>query len=348
MRSTYYTQAPAVTIQLGARLGRLLKEGDIVFLFGELGAGKTHFVKGIAEGLGVTDLIKSPTYAYVNTYDLKKGRSLHHYDLYRLEPGDDVTSLGYEETLADPKAINVVEWADRLGDRLPSRYIRVDILMEEDTRSIAIDFVYPTRLRDDMTQSYYEEWQTPLHVRAHSEKVTDVARQIAEVYIQKNQIVDINLIHTACMLHDLCRLCDFREIKKDRFQEGVTDAKWQKWAELRKKYKGVHHADIASDFLKSCGFEETAEVIRLHKSVNIVREFKSYNSLEKWIVYYADKRVKHAEIVNLAERFRDGQARHGILNTPEQQAEFKEVEKRTYDLEKMLFEKLDIGPGDII
>lgn len=80
MRSTYYTETPLATIELGAKLGKILKGGDAILLFGELGAGKTHFTKGIAEGLGVTDLVKSPTYAYVNNYSLNDGQMLHQYD----------------------------------------------------------------------------------------------------------------------------------------------------------------------------------------------------------------------------------------------------------------------------
>ena len=347
MKSLYYTQTPIDTITLGARLGEMLKGGDVVLLFGDLGAGKTHFTKGIAEGLKVKTLVKSPTFVYVNPYPLKGGQTLYHYDLYRMEKDADLSSLGYEETLHVPNAINVVEWADRLGGHLPSRYIRVDILAEGNTRSIAIDFAYPTRLRAEAVESYWEEWATPLHVRAHCKQVANVGRQIAEAYLEKLQIADLNLVHTSCLLHDMARVCDFRVLDRSKFAEEVTDAKWKKWLELRSRYSERHHGDIAHEALTARGFTETAEAIRLHKTVNLPDEFPSYDSLEKMIVYYADKRVKHTEIVSLKERFRDGRERYGQTNTPEQEAKFIKAEKMGYDLERLIFKPLDIESGDV-
>ncbi|MFH0820953.1 MAG: tRNA (adenosine(37)-N6)-threonylcarbamoyltransferase complex ATPase subunit type 1 TsaE [Candidatus Peregrinibacteria bacterium] len=347
MKSVYYTETPLATIQLGANLGRTLKVGDIVLLFGDLGAGKTHFTKGIAEGLGITRLVKSPTFTYVNNYPTPKA-TLHHYDLYRMEKNADLSSLGYEETLHDPRAINVVEWADRMGNRLPSRYIRVDIVAEENTRSIAIDFIYPTRLRAETVESYWEEWATPLHVREHCKQVANVGQKVAEAYIHELQIIDLNLVVTSCLLHDMARVCDFRELDRSKFPETVTDAKWAKWLELREKYKGRHHGDIAYDALIARGFTETAEVIRLHKSINLVEETDTYDSLEKKIVYYADKRVMHGTIVSLARRLKDGKERHGKYDTPEQRKVFDDVEKHTYSLEKELFESLELSPSDLV
>ena len=96
MRSTYYTETPLATITLGAKLGQTLKGGDMVLLYGDLGVGKTHFVKGIAEGLGIKNLIKSPTFTYVNPYPVRGDFTFYHYDLYRMQGASDLTSLGYE------------------------------------------------------------------------------------------------------------------------------------------------------------------------------------------------------------------------------------------------------------
>jgi tRNA threonylcarbamoyladenosine biosynthesis protein TsaE len=283
MKSTYYTESAAATIQLGAKLGKTLRPGDTVLLFGELGAGKTHFTKGIAEGLDIEHLVKSPTYAYVNTYPIESG-TLFHYDFYRLETGADLTSLGYYESLHDSDAINVVEWADRLEGDLPSRFIRVDIIAEGDTRSLSIDWFYPGRSTGDVVEPYYDEWRTPMHVRDHCKQVASVGRQIATAYIEQGEVVDINLVITSCLLHDLCRVCDFQTLERDKFQEEITDEKWQKWVDLREQYQGQHHADIASDWLAAKGFSEMAEVIRLHRFTDILDEPDSYDTLEKMIV----------------------------------------------------------------
>ena len=346
MKSTYYTKSLVDTIKLGFKLGETLRNGDTVLLFGNLGAGKTHFTKGIAEAMNVDQLIKSPTFAYVHTYPIKGGE-LYHYDLYRVSVGEDLTSIGYEETLDDPTIINVVEWADRLRDNLPTRYIRVDFEIEGDFRSISIEWVYPERLTEDRVEDYYEEWVTPMHVREHCKQVANVAKQLATAHMAKFEIIDLGLLTVSCLLHDMCRVCDFKELDRNRFEEEVTDEKWKKWLELRKQYKGLHHGDIAAHELFERGYVDTAEAIRLHKSVNIIDDFDSFDSLEKMITYYADKRVKHTEIVDLTERFRDGRERYSQYNPPEQEAKFLEVEKRVKDLEKALFEGLSIQPQDI-
>ncbi len=371
MNAEYITKTPEATIELGKKLAGCLNPGDTVLLYGDLGAGKTHFTKGIAEGLGIESTIKSPTYVYVNRYPVEghvegqvEGQIdgqfasqsafreaapqwLYHYDLYRFREGDDLSSIGFDETLEDSNAINVVEWADRLGDNLPDRYVLVAFNVNPDEHIVQIQFVDSAVVPEPQIEAYYDEWVTPLHVCAHAKKVTDVAMQVAQAFVDVGEIVKMDQIYTACMLHDMNRVCDFKELNRDRFEEEVTDEKWNRWVELREQYKGMHHADISAKILNERGFYETAELIRLHKSVNIVREPNAYDSLEKQIVYYADKRVKHDEIVDLAERFRDGRARYEQFDSIDNRELFDEVEEKTQQLEKELFSSLKIEPGDV-
>lgn len=120
------TKSGAETVELGARLGRLLAPGDFIALVGELGAGKTQFAKGIAVGLEVdqdTPVI-SPTYTILNIY---QGRlPLYHFDLYRLQGADDVAELGFEEYFYGGGAC-VVEWAERLGEEMPAQVLTVSL-----------------------------------------------------------------------------------------------------------------------------------------------------------------------------------------------------------------------------
>jgi tRNA threonylcarbamoyladenosine biosynthesis protein TsaE len=105
------TSAPEETEAAGEELGRRLRSGDLVLLRGELGAGKTTFVRGIARGCGSAALVASPTFQLVRIYP---GRlQLAHVDLYRLEKGDELHDLGLDELL-DVGAV-VVEWGDRLA-----------------------------------------------------------------------------------------------------------------------------------------------------------------------------------------------------------------------------------------
>lgn len=111
-------------MQLGRKISRLLKKGDIVCLFGQLGAGKTVLVKGIAAGLGisVTEVI-SPSFTIARQYE--GVLSLSHLDLYRLD-SRSILKLGYEDYLYGD-GVALIEWADRLQGYLPQEYLRVEI-----------------------------------------------------------------------------------------------------------------------------------------------------------------------------------------------------------------------------
>src|SRR5258708_38798018 len=105
------TSAAEETEAAGEELGRRLRTGDLVLLKGELGAGKTTFMRGIARGTGSTALVASPTFQLVSLYS---GRlPLAHVDLYRLEKGDDLGDLGLEELLESGAVVG--EWGGRLG-----------------------------------------------------------------------------------------------------------------------------------------------------------------------------------------------------------------------------------------
>lgn len=127
------------TLAIGARLGRLLEPGDFIALTGDLGAGKTQFVKGLAIGLDIcsAEPVTSPTYTLLNIHE---GRfPLYHFDLYRLEGEDDILSLGFEEYIKGNGAC-VVEWAERLGTLMPEERLSVIIFQEgTDNRLIRFD-----------------------------------------------------------------------------------------------------------------------------------------------------------------------------------------------------------------
>jgi tRNA threonylcarbamoyladenosine biosynthesis protein TsaE len=119
-------RSPEETRALGRRLGLLLRAGDFIALVGELGAGKTLLVRGVAEGAGVTDAPSSPTFALANLY--RGGRvPVQHLDLYRLAGPADLFALGFEDLLAAPVA-TLCEWADRAGPALPQE--RLEIRLE--------------------------------------------------------------------------------------------------------------------------------------------------------------------------------------------------------------------------
>ena len=111
---TFISHSPAETESLGESWGRAAQRGCVIALSGDLGAGKTQFVKGIARGLGITALVHSPTFTLVNEYGGGRLR-LFHLDLYRLETRGQIISAGLEEFL-QPDGVTVIEWAEKLED----------------------------------------------------------------------------------------------------------------------------------------------------------------------------------------------------------------------------------------
>ena len=118
------SHSPAETESIGERLGRVVQSGWVIALSGDLGAGKTQFVKGLARGLGTAARVHSPTFTLVNEYG--GGRvNLFHLDLYRLETPEQILSAGIEDFLT-PDGVAVVEWAERLAElKLPISDLKI-------------------------------------------------------------------------------------------------------------------------------------------------------------------------------------------------------------------------------
>ena len=129
------TSSPEQTWRIGEMLGARLGAGDMICLYGDLGAGKTSFSYGVALGLGVQEqYISSPTFTFVNEY---KGRvPLYHIDLYRLKDPEELESIGFEEYI-DSDGVTVVEWAERAESDLPTECLSVYLsYVDENSREI--------------------------------------------------------------------------------------------------------------------------------------------------------------------------------------------------------------------
>jgi tRNA threonylcarbamoyladenosine biosynthesis protein TsaE len=121
----FISHSPEQTRRLGLRLGSLLDVGDLLCLSGEMGAGKTTFVQGLAQGWGSVDGVSSPTYVIVNNYRNPVGVVLHHLDCYRLLNSAEAWDLDLEMMLE--QGAMVVEWPEKVRDALPTEYIWVEI-----------------------------------------------------------------------------------------------------------------------------------------------------------------------------------------------------------------------------
>lgn len=117
------------TSKIGKILGRNLQPGTVVALNGELGAGKTVFTRGVAEGLDVQVVVNSPSYVIMNLY---RGRmELYHFDFYRLEEEEELQELGLEEYFYGD-GITLIEWADKFPGVLPTTRVEIDIVKDDE------------------------------------------------------------------------------------------------------------------------------------------------------------------------------------------------------------------------
>jgi tRNA threonylcarbamoyladenosine biosynthesis protein TsaE len=111
-------EGEAATRELGQKIGRLLRGGETIELIGDVGAGKTTFVKGLAQGLAIDDDVQSPSFTISRVYDARDNLHLAHYDFYRLADAG-IMSDELSETMQDPETITVIEWADIVEGVLP-------------------------------------------------------------------------------------------------------------------------------------------------------------------------------------------------------------------------------------
>jgi tRNA threonylcarbamoyladenosine biosynthesis protein TsaE len=120
------TESVEETRALGTRLVETLDAGSVLALYGDLGTGKTHLVKGIAEGLGLPpSAVRSPTFTILHTYE-EGPRPLYHFDAYRVQTPDEFVELGFEEYVHG-SGITCIEWADRVDSLLPQHTLHLTL-----------------------------------------------------------------------------------------------------------------------------------------------------------------------------------------------------------------------------
>ncbi len=134
---TVVTNSERETEQVGRELAVTLSPGSVVALYGDLGAGKTAFVRGLAEGLGIDGSVSSPTFTIVNEY---RGRiPLFHFDMYRLSGSDELFEIGWEDYL-DRGGVCAVEWSENVEDAFFEDTIRVRIKkLSDSAREITVE-----------------------------------------------------------------------------------------------------------------------------------------------------------------------------------------------------------------
>ncbi len=123
------------------QIAKTLKGGEILALTGSLGSGKTTFTKALAKELGITSTVTSPTFVLMQEYKTKKTSPnkqplwLYHLDLYRTKNFSEVAGLGLEEIWGRPEAITVIEWADKIRERIPKQAMYINLIRDVDAKT---------------------------------------------------------------------------------------------------------------------------------------------------------------------------------------------------------------------
>jgi tRNA threonylcarbamoyladenosine biosynthesis protein TsaE len=139
MNEIVVTSSEEETIALGRKFSIYLKAGDIVALYGDLGSGKTQFVKGVCSGLGASEHVTSPTFTLINEYRQHEGIPIFHLDLYRIHSLEELSALGIEEYL-DDGGVSMIEWAEKAEQILPPKRYSITFRVVEgiDRREIRL------------------------------------------------------------------------------------------------------------------------------------------------------------------------------------------------------------------
>jgi tRNA threonylcarbamoyladenosine biosynthesis protein TsaE len=121
----FISRSPEQTRRIGARLGSLMKLGDVICLYGDLGAGKTTFVQGIAQGWGSTDMVTSPTFVLINQYRRADNAEMYHLDAYRLKDANEAEVLDLNDLM--DRGILLTEWPERIQGALPDEHLWIEM-----------------------------------------------------------------------------------------------------------------------------------------------------------------------------------------------------------------------------
>jgi len=193
-----------------------------------------------------------------------------------------------------------------------------------------------------------EEHHVPLHILKHSLGAAKLAVFLAQRLKEKGIAVDVDLVDRACLLHDIVRVCDFKESDYSRFKHPVTEQDKAKWKQLRTKYKEIPHEDVAYELLKE-KYPVLAQTIKKHRYTALLNENERPNTWEEKLVYYADKRVMHDRIVPLKERLQEAHKRNVPLRSTEAQSQIKtaKVDRLIFELEEEIFSKIGLNPLEV-
>jgi tRNA threonylcarbamoyladenosine biosynthesis protein TsaE len=141
---TFYTKNEDETISIGKKFAEKLRHGDAIAFYGDLGAGKTEFIKGICSYFNVDEIVTSPTFTIMNKYSGKKSDipiDIFHIDLYRIKDTKELEEIGFQDCVYTENAIKLIEWAEKANSHLqePDYSVKIQFTDDEESREIIIE-----------------------------------------------------------------------------------------------------------------------------------------------------------------------------------------------------------------
>ena len=269
-----------------------------ILLSGDLGSGKTTFLNGFSEALGIMEDLPSPTFALEHHHRMANGSPFLHIDLYRLTgPQADA----FVEQTSDFKGVRCIEWAQHLVSPLKDPYIAIQILDRNKRKGHELSFAFhdmplPTDAEIDLWRM---EMELSDHIIAHCEAVANFAVQLGKKQIAKEKIVRLDALEKAGKVHDLLRFIDFTPGASHTEDAQTEPAIWE---EYRRLHQGVRHEPACAEFLRERGYATLAEIVEVH---GLKLPPSNRRTMEQKLLYYADKRVNLDKVVTLDERFED-------------------------------------------
>jgi len=193
-----------------------------------------------------------------------------------------------------------------------------------------------------------KEYRVPRNVVNHSLAVAKVAVFLAELLKQKGIQVDIDLLESSALLHDIARVCDFNRTNYRLLGQKVTEEDKAVWTDIRSKYGGLCHEFAAYEILKE-KYPLVAETIKTHRYIGMLDEKDRPKTWEQKLLFYADTRVMHDKIVTLKRRLEDGHKRNVHFHGSIEQSKINtaRIDPLIFKLEKQIFDNLNFEPDNL-
>jgi HD superfamily phosphohydrolase YqeK len=277
----------------------------------------------------VNQALTSPTFALEQRYKTAHFGEFLHVDLYRLEPKEAENLVSSSD---DHTGIRCVEWADHL----PARHLQEGIVIHlEDSgkrpgRNLSVTFRDLSIPAGAQIQNWWDDMQLPSLVRRHCDAVASAAARFGAAFVEGGQIVRMEALRAAGLLHDLFRFLDFQE-GAAHLEEEIRPERSKRWEEIRAQYPRERHESACARFLMEQGFPEIGEIVRTH---GLTLHIAERTTIEQKLLYYADKRIELDDLVTLEERLRDFRERYGTNGRVSAEAEewYEEVRQTERDL----------------